>query len=196
MKISPIIETDYLEDPLNYYTFGNYFSDEEINKIIEIGESLDKEEARIGKNELVKKYRDSNIAWMEYSDNTKFIYDKIEQAIIEANNALYKMILSHIEDKIQYTIYSSKSNQHYNWHLDYGGGNASKRKITCVVQLTGPDDYSGGDFLIKTGSNVTFLPKEKGTCIVFPSFILHKVCPVRTGTSKSIVLWSGGTHFM
>lgn len=196
MKLNPTIHSRELEEPTNYYIFGDYFNDKEIGRVHEIASTKEKGEGQIFGGKVDKKYRDSNICWLDYSDDTSFIYDKMESAILEANNALYHMILTHIEDRIQYTEYSSESKQHYDWHLDYGPGSSSKRKITCVVQLSDPDEYEGGDFLIKVGKGAIQLPKGKGCCIIFPSFLLHKVCPVRKGVRRSLVLWSGGTHLM
>jgi PKHD-type hydroxylase len=38
-------------------------------------------------------------------------------------------------------------------------------------------------------------PREKGTVIMFPSYLLHRVTPVTKGVRKSLVLWVGGTTF-
>jgi predicted 2-oxoglutarate/Fe(II)-dependent dioxygenase YbiX len=37
---------------------------------------------------------------------------------------------------------------------------------------------------------------SKGTVIVFPSFVWHKVSPVTKGERKSLVVWSLGKPFI
>ena len=39
------------------------------------------------------------------------------------------------------------------------------------------------------------VPREKGFCVLFPSYITHRVSPVTRGIRKSLVLWSGGVPF-
>ena len=57
------------------------------------------------------------------------------------------------------------------------------------------NDYSGGDFKIKTGAEEDSVKLNKGDMIVFPSFILHKVEPVTEGVRKSLVGWVTGPKF-
>lgn len=193
MNLRPNIQTENLEDPTNYYFFKEYFSNEEIEKIKEIASKRTKIVGSVG-GQVVKSYRDSSVRWISLEDDSFWIFDKIEKAILEANN-LYKMILTHLEDDIQFTSYKSESQQHYDWHLDVGGGNSSKRKLSCIVQLSSREEYDGGDFLIKRSKEEEILPSGKGDCILFPSYILHKVTPVTRGERLSLVTWSGGTHF-
>jgi len=64
---------------------------------------------------------------------------------------------------------------YYNYHVDFGIGHMSLRKISCVIQLSGPADYHGGelDFLLEKKNDFI---KEQGTAIFFPSFVAHRVC--------------------
>ena len=53
------------------------------------------------------------------------------------------------------------------------------------------DDFEGGDFEIY--GEESELPK--GSVIVFPSFIEHRVAPVIKGTRYSLVAWFVGPPF-
>jgi PKHD-type hydroxylase len=64
-----------------------------------------------------------------------------------------------------------------------------------TVQLTDGTDYQGGDFEIMRGRDIEQLPKGKGTVLIFPSYLLHRVTPVTSGVRKSLVLWLGGASF-
>jgi hypothetical protein len=73
------------------------------------------------------------------------------------------------------------------------------RKLSMTVNLTDPDEYSGGEFQIDRGPhysedryyNVEEI-KPRGSIIVFPSFVYHQVTPVTKGERKSLVMWTLG----
>jgi PKHD-type hydroxylase len=69
--------------------------------------------------------------------------------------------------------------------------------MSIVIQLTDPSEYEGGDFEID--SQYPQLPKEeireKGSVLVFPSFIPHRVTPVTKGVRRSLVSWIEGPKF-
>ena len=74
------------------------------------------------------------------------------------------------------------------------------RKLSLVCSLSDPKDYTGGRFQFKltdekTGENYDFEVEEilpRGSIIVFPSFLYHRVKPVKQGTRYSLVAWSNG----
>ena len=70
------------------------------------------------------------------------------------------------------------------------------RKISVTVQLSGPDEYEGGDLQIWSGGQYPMTaPRGRGNVVIFPSFMMHRVTPVTSGTRKSFVLWLGGGHY-
>jgi PKHD-type hydroxylase len=73
-----------------------------------------------------------------------------------------------------------------------------QRKLSCSVQLTDPDTYEGGDLILQTGKNETdrhTFTRKRGSVIVFPSMVYHKVTPVTSGTRFSAVAWMRGQAF-
>ena len=72
------------------------------------------------------------------------------------------------------------------------------RKISMTIPLVDGSEYEGGDFVIKNSFGDEIVIKEarkKGSVIVFPSFLLHKVTPVTAGTRYSLVMWTLGWPF-
>ena len=72
-----------------------------------------------------------------------------------------------------------------------------------TVQLSNGKDYSGGELEFdlknkKTGNTkqICKAGKEKGTIVVFPSFIWHRVRPVTKGKRMSLVMWNIGAPFI
>ena len=74
---------------------------------------------------------------------------------------------------------------------------ASVRKLGITVQLSDPKDYSGGEFMFSEdiGTPSQDIIKQKGTVIVFPSFLYHKVMPVSRGRRYSLVGWYEGNNW-
>jgi len=134
---------------LNYYYFTNAFTPEEIQKIIEIGESHPKYSGvTIGDDENggVSDYRVSEIAWLDETPSTQFIFDKFTEYAMIANKAMWNFDIWGYGDGLQYTKYYGDGG-HYDWHVDLGPG-ISNRKLSCVLQLSTPEEYEGGQLQI------------------------------------------------
>jgi len=67
------------------------------------------------------------------------------------------------------------------------------RKISMVISITDPDTYEGGEFEFIDGTKPDLKPR--GSVLVFPSFVRHRVTPVTTGTRYSLVNWFVGNKF-
>jgi PKHD-type hydroxylase len=72
-----------------------------------------------------------------------------------------------------------------------------------TLSLSDEKDYSGGelefDFKNNDKKNRVSKCKEiktKGSIIVFPSFVWHRVCPVTKGERNSLVIWNLGNPFV
>ena len=137
--------------------------------------------------------RKSDICWI--SDKN------IKQQIIDyywaANETeQWNFDIKDIED-IQIARY--RKGDHYNWHVDGNGINSIPnsaghvRKISMSIMLN--DDYTGGELEIKEDGGGSEMPNTIGTIIVFPSYSLHRVKPVKKGTRYSLVAWLGGPKF-
>ena len=158
----------------------------------------------------LKKKRDSNIVWM----SDRWIYKEIQPYIHNANaNAGWNFEWDHSES-CQFTKYTK--GQYYDWHCDswdkpYDQPNTPShgkiRKLSVTVTLSDPKDYKGGelefDFRnydphMRDESKHRIQCKEilpKGSIIVFPSFVWHRVCPVKSGERNSLVIWNLGYPF-
>ena len=77
---------------------------------------------------------------------------------------------------------------HYDIHFD----GFTPRKISLTIQLSDPDNYTGGELEIGLPNNPVTAPKEVGTAILFPSWMPHAVKPVTSGIRYSLVAWGHG----
>jgi len=179
----------------NYYYFTNVFTEQEIEQIIEIGESQPKIKATtVGEedSQKVSDYRVSDISWVSNDLKSKWIFDRIADLAIKANSEMWNFDIWDFQDDLQYTSYFGNGG-HYDWHADLGVG-ISNRKLSVVLQLSDATEYEGGELQMNTGGSVINVPKEKGLICFFPSFVLHRVTPLSSGLRRSLVTWLCGAN--
>jgi PKHD-type hydroxylase len=179
---------------LNYYYFTNVFTPEELVKIVEIGEKTPKTNATtVGtEGDIVSEYRLSEISWLNENDETSWLYLKLAEHAKIANEVMWNFDIWGFGDSLQYTRYYGNGG-HYDWHADLGPG-ISNRKLSCVLQLSTPEEYEGGELQMNPGGNIISVPKGLGTLCFFPSFLLHRVTPLSSGVILSLVTWFRGAN--
>ncbi len=174
-------------------------SEQQISHIIETGNLQPTTVAGIGFDGSTKnlEYRSSEIRWIPTSTSPD-ITNMLWYYAQAANRNAFGFDITYLND-IQYTTYNATENGKYDWHHDAFWANPTTfdRKISIVIQLTDPSEYEGGDFEIDP--QYPQLPKEeireKGSVLVFPSFIPHRVTPVTKGVRRSLVSWIEGPKF-
>jgi PKHD-type hydroxylase len=184
----------------DYYIWPKCFNEEEIDLFLSIEEKLTFYNAMVGASTsesiLHKKTRDSKIAGIGYENNIN-IYEKIIHKITSINYYRFAFALTGIEC-LQYTIYSKKN--FYNFHNDVSFHSEKNlmRKLSIVIGLSKcNEEYEGGEFLIMPhGKDATSLILDRGDVLAFPSYVPHKVNPVKKGTRKTIVGWALGPKFI
>ena len=157
----------------------------------------------------INKTRNSKVSWM----NEPWVKRWFNPFILESNSKIWNFQIDENED-YQFTIYEGDKKQHYDWHKDmflpYPETHWNKkwrkkvRKLSAVIQLTDPSEYEGGNFWINHGDDGPTKKqkeilvegfKKRGSVLVFPSFLYHKVEPVTFGTRYSLVSWTLGDSF-
>jgi len=184
---------------INFYYYKKQFTDEEIEKIIEISKNYKVIDGNVCGN-VDHDYRKSKITWLPLNAETNFIYEKIIKLLKSANKSMWNFTITDITDSLQLAEYTNDSvdgkNGFYDWHVDIGRNLCSTRKISVSVQLSEPTEYEGGDLEFMIHRSIIKAPREKGTVIFFPSYINHKVNEVTKGTRRSLVLWFCGPPFV
>ncbi len=180
---------------LNYYYFTDEFTPEEIIEIRKIGDNSPKEKGTTVSDDknIVNEYRISDISWLGDNSETNWIYKKISDLAKIANREMWNFDIWGYHDSLQYTIYYGDGG-HYDWHADLGPG-ISNRKLSVVLQLSDPSEYEGGELEMNPGGNLLVVPKKLGLICFFPSFLLHRVKPLTSGTRRSLVTWLCGANF-
>ena len=155
------------------YSFSNSFDESEIQHIIDYCSTLPAVNAEIGSDmeseDINEGVRSSIVRWVPMNEETKYIYERLINMALEANNELWGFDVNSIIEEIQYTEYYGTNDGHYDWHLDIGD-EIDYRKISITVQLSDKDEYEGGHLEMKTGPIDLITPKEEGLSTIFPSF--------------------------
>ena len=138
----------------------------------------------------------------------RWIYNEVQPYIHQANKSAGWNFDWNWSEACQFTKY--KPGQYYDWHCDSWEGvykakgptEGKIRKLSVTVSLSDEKDYSGGEleFQFRNQDNpkrtkvcTEILPR--GSVVVFPSFIWHRVKPVTKGVRYSLVLWNLGYPF-
>ena len=170
------------------YFLRGFLSHEECNRILAFRDLLNTEDGKIYQDgQGHAGIRKSTIQWLFPNHKTDWIFDHIERAITLANKT-YGFDLFGFFQGAQIGTYETDG--HYDWHPDLGSGNTSTRKLSLSVLLSDPAEYQGGDLEFRDLRGEC--PRERGTAIVFPSYLVHRVAPVTSGTRVSLVSWISG----
>jgi PKHD-type hydroxylase len=157
----------------------------------------------------LKKKRNSNVVWMD----DRWIYKEIHPYIHQANQNAGWNFQWDFSESCQFTKYNK--GQYYDWHSDSWAqpyhkpddpnSNGKIRKLSVTVSLSeGKKDYTGGELEFDFRNLDPDKPRKpvkckeilpKGSLVVFPSDVWHRVCPVKKGSRYSLVIWNLGWPF-
>jgi PKHD-type hydroxylase len=134
--------------------------------------------------------RKSSAVFIAPSKSTSWVFERLAKATRDINDSVYGFATSQFREGFQFTRY--EVGEYYGPHYDIGPGKLTERKLSLTVQLSAPEDYTGGELIIYPEF---VAPKDQGTMTVFPSFMCHNVNPVKTGVRYSLVSWLAGPPF-
>ena len=193
--IPTIKKQEYNYEFADYAWLKNFFSEKEVEQIRNLWNVELAKEAEVnfaGKAYTRDEMRKSQVMWIKTGAND-WIYNKLGEACQQINLNRYKFDIAGFQTELQLANYEGEG--FFEWHMDFGAGDISNRKLSITVQLSSPDEYEGGELQFMINQNIITAPKEKGTAIIFPSFALHRVTKVTSGSRKSIVGWIAGPPY-
>ena len=177
-----------------YVYYQGLFLPHEIDRILNFWDDNKTIEATVSdQNVTDDELRKSSVMFIDNTPENDWIYKKLASLAITCNNERYWFDLLGFQQDLQLTRYSE--GDFFEWHLDFGAGGISARKLSMTIQLSDPDEYEGGDLQFMINQKVVNAPREKGTIIIFPSFIIHRVTPITKGVRQSIVGWVSGPPY-
>ena len=155
-----------------FWSFPSALTPKFCDEVIKYSKYAKDQKASVGHPQVQYK-RKSNIVWL----NDEWVYKEI----------------------VPYVNIANKS-AGWNFHNKI-------RKLSVTCQLTDGSEYEGGELqfdyrdydphLREESKHVTTVKEilPKGSIIVFPSYVWHRVQPVTKGTRYSLVMWNLGYPF-
>lgn len=183
--------------------FKSHFSKEQCDKIVETILHRPAADAEVGLNNgsIDASIRKSKIRFVNKNDlelGKPFepLFDELWKLAIIANDSWFNIHISKL-DYLQIAEYDSAYKGEYKTHHDIFYMNNDPhyhRKLSCIIQLSDPTEYKGGDLNfvdVSQHPNSDDL-RQQGTVIFFPSFVRHAALPVEEGKRYSIAAWFDG----
>jgi|688.fasta_scaffold368629_1 PKHD-type hydroxylase len=192
-KVRRMLKENYTEIPLimhNYFSYNNVFTKEECIDIINnCNNYIENQTSNIEIN--------MKMCYLLPNEKNNFIYERIRKLVIETNIKIWNYNLYDFGEPIKFLEYNEKNNSHFKIHNDIGieQGWQTFRKLTIIVQLTDENTYEGCELMIQNGDKLVNTNKNQGSIIIFPSFMMHQVTPIKKGIRNSLVLWAYGPPF-
>lgn len=178
----------------NWQMFSGELDDKLCDDIISNFEKLEPETATTFNN--AEDYRKSKIRWVSHENGLK---DFLMRYIEQANSNAWHINIDRSPKEMQFTEYSGEYEGKYDWHHDifWESPKNYDRKLSVVVQLSDPDAYEGGNFEFSEVANPDQSAlRARGTILVFPSYLEHRVTAITEGTRYSLVLWVSGPRWV
>lgn len=177
----------------NFLVLEKVFTDSEIHIIDELSKKSKIETSKTATEEG-QYLRNSKNCWIEPDSESEWLFRKFTDIIVACNSQTFRFDLTFIEN-FQYTVYDGENNSFYKKHIDMNVDLISPRKLSFSLLLSDIKDYEGGDLRFYQSEDPHIKKIQKGSIIFFPSFLLHEVTPVTSGTRKSLVGWVHGPAF-
>jgi PKHD-type hydroxylase len=168
------------------------FSGEECDRIIALGAAGRPHPAPVygaAGGEVDPAVRDVTTSYRARSEETAWVYDRLDALFAEAAEAL-GLPVGPISEEIQILRYDPGC--HFGlWHTDAGADAHEERRISVSVELSEPGDYEGG--LLEIVPDTVGRPRDlpRGGARFFPSRALHRLAPVTRGIRHALVIWTG-----
>lgn len=197
----------------NYWWFKNAFTPEQCDRIIKMGMNenfelgdinrTNREKVNKGETEDLFKTRNSHVSWID----EPWIYNILKKYIDSANSQAGWNYDWDWTEMLQFTKYDI--GQFYDWHPDQHhyvypeddtnlNMRGKYRKLSTTLLLNDPSEFEGGELEFHYNRKETKIAEElssRGTLVVFPAFVYHRVREVTAGTRYSLVSWSIGAPF-
>jgi PKHD-type hydroxylase len=175
-----------------YQVWPSALSNEQVHRITTMALRQSAEEATIFSSaEAMEGIRSCSVRWLD----DEWIQSLLWPFVDKANRTGFGVTVER-RSEMQVTEYTAAQGGHYGWHHDvhWNGQSDTDRKVSVTVQLSQADDYKGGDFEFdEVKTNADF--RSKGTVLVFPSYLRHRVHPVTSGTRRALVAWFFGPRW-
>lgn len=141
------------------------------------------------KDGSVVNYRTRTCAscWLPKATHFQWIYNYLSAVVDQANSEHYRF---DIMDMQNLQVLRYRPLQKFDWHFDTFDG--SDRKLTCVINLSRPEEYIGGGLRVDGDWHGFEQSRCQGAANLFPAWMKHKARAPIWGTRWALVAWITG----
>ena len=169
------------------------------DELVKSALELPAEEGKVAATGLNSSKRRCTVRWLHSSPQWQMLFNEVTLMFHQSNHHNFGFDVNFVPE-IQFTEYDESNNGTFDWHEDVNwmDPRPTHRKLSMSIQLSSGDDYKGGDLTF--GEDIINAPpadllRQKGSVVVFPSFVKHCVTPVTKGKRYSLVAWMEGPQF-
>jgi PKHD-type hydroxylase len=178
------------------HTIPGAFTGADCDRLLAAAAAAPAADARLVGQATNHDLRRASLVWVDDLPGEGWVMDRLAALVAEANRERFRFDLDDFAESAQVATYEAAREGHFAWHSDIGDGPlARRRKLTLVLQLSDPADYEGGRLEVMPSAGVVTADPARGAATVFPSYLLHRVTPVASGTRRSLTLWAHGPAF-
>lgn len=175
--------------------------------------NVNPEPGRLDVSTINEDERSVNVRWCQQDD---WIGPFIYQYIRQANEHLFQYDITGIYyNNVHHLQY--EEGQFHGWHIDTDGFDSVAyepphsrslvnqykeyvRKLAFIIQLSDPEDYTGGEIEIEINSSkpkldIGTVDKKRGTIVVFDPRSRHRVNAVTSGVRNALIGWVLGPRW-
>jgi PKHD-type hydroxylase len=184
--------------------FSGYFTPESCKDLLARADKYDWSSAGVGQpqdSRLDSYIRKSKTKFLQRSSNEfNDVFDILWKLALQANHEWFNIHITKL-DYVQLGEYNSEDQGEYKSHQDVfwiSQEAGYHRKLSCIIQLTDPENYEGGDLVfdkLESPAPDASEIRRQGTILFFPSTVYHHVTPVTKGIRHSLVAWFDGPYW-
>jgi PKHD-type hydroxylase len=159
------LNNEQLETIIKYYDFSNFID----------GKASGTDNKKIKNN-------------LEMCDNTHYIplRDYFGKCVQE--NDEFKFIFNY-RALIPPGFLKYEEGMHYDYHRDLYFMNDVRNDYSVTCFLNSPDEYEGGELVLKIGGKELEYKLDAGKALIYPTGTPHKVKKITSGCRKVVVFW-------
>jgi PKHD-type hydroxylase len=140
--------------------------------------------------QVASRTRTCSSCWIPKAPHFQWLYNYMAAVVDQVNTEHYRF---DIMDMQQLQVLRYRPFQKFKWHFDTYDG--SDRKLTCVVNLSRPEEYVGGGLRVEADWHGVEKSTHQGSANFFPSWIKHKAKAPLLGTRWALVAWITGPQW-
>ncbi len=169
------------------------FTNQELNQLQQLSDEQSEEGTLAGgvKDDSVRR---SRVLWLHREQGYGWLFDRLKEVVQQLNQEHYHFDIDDFDGGIQLARYDESDAGHYTWHMDAGERTAT-RKISISVQVSDPASYEGGNLELFYKMRPFIADRTRGAVVSFPSWVMHRVTPVKRGVRYSLVGWMAGPRW-